>query len=319
MKRIGFYLVNGFAMMSTAAAMEPLRAANLFADRQIYDIVALSHDGTPASSSLAASFPTQAISDQLPPFDLVFVVAGGNPVALRDQKLFAWLKRQDRQGVALGGISGGSAILARAGLLENRRFTVHWHHIDDLRQQSDSYLIERRLFIIDRNRYTCAGGTAPLDMMHAIIAAEHGTPFARRIADWFIQTEIRPSGAPQQTSTDARFGPLPNPVSEAIALMESHLGDPLDVAQLASLVDLSPRQLQRLFQTSLKQSVAQFYRKLRLDLARHLLEHTRLPLTEISQMAGFTAQSSFSVAFATQIGCSPSRFRKQTMTSAQST
>ncbi len=299
--------------MSTAAAMEPLRAANLFADRQIYDIVGLSRDGTSASSSLAASFPTHAISDKLPAFDLIFVVAGGNPVALQDQKLFAWLKAQDRQGVALGGISGGSAILARAGLLENRRFTVHWHHIEDLRQQSDSYLIERRLFIIDRNRYTCAGGTAPLDMMYAIIAAEHGTAFARRIADWFIQTEIRPSGAPQQTSTDARFGSLPIPVSEAITLMESHLGDPLDVTQLASLVDLSPRHLQRLFQTTLGQSIAQFYRGLRLDLAGSLLEHTCLPLTEISHMTGFAAQSSFSVAFTAHTGCSPSSFRKQNM------
>ena len=184
-------------MMSTAAATEPLRAANMFAKDPLYEIISLSAQDGAIQSSLPAAIEMDAIADHGVEFDIVFVVAGGNPMRVHDQNLFTWLRRLDRHGVALGGISGGSAILARAGLMNSRRFTVHWLHLESLRTQSDLFLVERRLYVIDRDRFTCAGGTAPLDMMHAIISAEHGVRFAQRISDWFIQTEIRTANAPQ--------------------------------------------------------------------------------------------------------------------------
>ena len=156
-KRIGFVLVDGYAMMSTAAAMEPLRAANLFSDGPLYDIVPLSRQGGPVASSLPFTIETMALARAREPFDLVFVVAGGDPLALNDPTLLAWLRRLDAAGVPLGGISGGAAILAQAGLMAARRFTVHWHHLEELHALSPDFLLERRLFVIDRDRYSCAG------------------------------------------------------------------------------------------------------------------------------------------------------------------
>ncbi|MEM6385208.1 MAG: GlxA family transcriptional regulator [Pseudomonadota bacterium] len=310
-KRIGFYLLDGFATMSTAAAMEPLRAANMFADTVLYEFCGLSTDGAPARSSLPADFETRALSHDLPRFDLIFVVAGGDPLQVNDATLFAWLREQDRRGIPLGGISGGAAILARAGLMEGRRFTVHWHHLDALRCLSASYLIERRLFVIDRDRYTCAGGTAPLDMMHAIITADHGARFARRIADWFIQTDIRAASDPQQASIAARYGPLPAALEQAITLMESHIADPLNATQLATLVDLSTRQLHRQFLAHLGQSPMQIYRVIRLTMAKDLLQRSHLPLSDIAEMTGFASQAAFSTAFSKWSGRPPREARSE--------
>lgn len=304
-KRIGFLLLDGFAMMSTAAAMEPLRAANLFSQSALYDIVVLSQHGGPVSSTLPGLFTTQAISEVPQTFDLVFVVAGGDPLNARAPRVFDWLRQLDRNGVPLGGISGGAAILARAGLMEKRRFTIHWHHIDAMREASAGYLIERRLYLIDRDRYTCAGGTAPLDMMHAIIAADHGTRFARKIADWFIQTEIRQPGDPQQANIEARYGVLPAPVAEAIELMESHIADPLNLQQLADLVAMSRRQLQRHFKSVFNQSVMETYRDIRLDLAKDLLIGTQVTLNEVADMAGFSTSGTFSTAYKRKFGHAP--------------
>lgn len=284
-------------MMSTSAAMEPLRAANLFSDEPLYEIVPLSVRGGPVRSSLPAVMETEAIATQALPFDMVFVVAGGDPLRVHDPALFTWLRQLDRRGVPLGGISGGAAVLARAGLMEARRFTVHWHHLEELRAYSDRFFLERRLYVIDRDRYTCAGGTAPLDMMHSIISAEHGVSFARQISDWFIQTEIRVADAPQQASVEARYGPLPRAVVEALELMESHVADPLHLEQIAPLVGLSGRQLQRQFSEAFGKSVMQTYREIRLDTARGLLRKSRISIGEIAQMTGFATQAAFSDAY----------------------
>lgn len=311
-QRIGFCLIEGYAMMSTAAAMEPLRAANLFSDAPLYEIVPLSVAGGAVASSLPGAMDTGSIAEAGDDFDVVFVVAGGDPFRVQDQTLFTWLRHLDRKGVALGGISGGSAILANAGLMENRRFTIHWHHLDELRARFDRGWLEHRLYVIDRDRYTCAGGTAPLDMMYAMISAQHGVSFARKISDWFIQTEIRIADAPQQASVAARYGSPPRAVAEALELMESHIADPLNLDQIAALVGLSSRQLQRQFSKALDLSVMHVYRDIRLETARELLRSSHIPLGEIANMTGFGSQAAFSSAYRHRYGQSPRQGRSAT-------
>ncbi|MFW2589549.1 GlxA family transcriptional regulator [Sagittula sp. SSi028] len=310
MRRIAFLLVDGFALMSTAAALEPLRAANMFAPTHAYDITLLSTSAEGARSSVGAGFEARHFTKAQPLFDLVFVVAGGDPARHNDAGLMAWLRQADRNGVALGGISGGAVILAKAGLLADRRFTVHWHHYDDFDAMGGTWLLERRLFVIDRDRYTCAGGSAPLDMMHALIARDFGSGFAQRISDWFIQTDVRGADAPQRKSIAARYGPLPPMVEDAITLMESHIADPLDQTQLASLTGRSVRQLQRQFRAALGRSVMEEYRRIRLDTGRDLVQRSRLPLSEIAQLTGFSTQAHFGDAFRRQFGHAPSHLRR---------
>ncbi|AJE44847.1 GlxA family transcriptional regulator [Celeribacter indicus] len=296
--------------MSTAAALEPLRAANLFSREPLYDVRILSVEEPVARASVGARFDTVPIAEAGFAFDLVFVVAGGDPLERRTRSVAHWLRRLDREGVPLGGISGGATILAEAGLLQNRRFTVHWHHYADVERLFPDLLLERRLFVIDRDRYTCAGGSAPLDMMHAIISREHGTSFAQRISDWFIQTEVRRADAPQQASIAARYGTLPAPVLAAIELMESHIADPLDAEQIASLSGLSTRQLQRQFSESLGTSLMETYREIRLETARDLVRQSRLKLSEIALMTGFGTQAHFADSFRRHFGKPPSTLRR---------
>lgn len=302
MERIGICLLDGYAMMSAAAAQEPLRAANLFSPVKLYDVVCLSLEATTASSSLPASFHTVPIAEAGYDFDIVFVVAGGDISRVGSRQLTDWLRRLDRKGVRLGGISGGAGPLADAGLLEGRRFTIHWHHLDDLRAKHPNALIERRLFVLDRDRFTCAGGTAPLDMMHALIASKHGSAFAQKISDWFIQTEVRASGAPQLAGVEARYGTLPKPVAEAIELMESHLADPLSIDQVSSLVGVSARQLQRQFNAALGQTPAECYRDIRLAKSRELAQNSAHSAKVIAEITGFASGSSFATAYAAKFG-----------------
>jgi len=219
-KRLGFLLVPGFALMSCSAAVEPLRAANLLAGRSLYDVRFLSIEGGPVAASAGASFDTLALSEAGSDFDLVFVVAGGNPVLREDPVLWRGIQRLAAQGIPLGGISGGGVDLAKAGVMGQRRFTVHWEHYEAMGELGDWPLMERRLFVIDRDRYTCAGGAAALDMMHAMIAADHGTGLARQVSEWFIHTGVRVAEAPQRMGAAARYDIHNASLLAAVELME---------------------------------------------------------------------------------------------------
>jgi transcriptional regulator GlxA family with amidase domain len=307
--RVGLLLVDGFALMSYASAVEPLRAANLLAGRELYAVLNVAAAGAAARSSGGALVPGGAAVGDPPDFDLLLVVAGGDPVAFRDERAFAWLRRAARAGVTLGGVSGGPVVLARAGLMAGRRMTVHWEHAPALVEAEPALMLERSLYVIDRDRVTCAGGTAAMDLMHALIARHHGARFARLVSDWFLHTDIRPSGGPQRAGYVERFGTTDRAVLDAVAAMESHLGDPLSLPQLARLAGVGPRQLNRLFLARLGRSTMAFYRDLRLDAARRLLRTSTLPMTEIALATGFAGSAHFASAHTARFGHPPSVLR----------
>ncbi|MEX1234489.1 MAG: GlxA family transcriptional regulator [Roseovarius sp.] len=307
--RIGILPVADFAVMSYAATVEPLRAANLLAERPLYEVIHLGPGGHPVRSSGAAVVPIEARVGDALRLDILFVIAGGDVGAHDDPALYRWLARLAREGVHLGGVSGGPVILARAGLMAGRRMTLHWEYAEALAEAAPDLALERSLYVIDRDRMTCAGGTAPLDMMHALIARQHGAGFARRVSDWFMHTEVRPAIGPQRAGLAERVGSHAPAILDAVEVMESHLADPLDLAQLASIAGVSRRQLNRLFTEQLGTSAMRYYRALRLDRAQSLLRNSAMPLTQIALATGFANSSHFSRAYSAQFGQPPSRYR----------
>ncbi|RFB86876.1 AraC family transcriptional regulator [Rhizobium leguminosarum bv. trifolii] len=307
--RLAFILTSGYSLMATASAVEPLRAANHLAGRKLYDISFLSADGGRSKSTAGGEFDTLPMAEADFNFDIVFVVAGGNPMSYEDPELDRYLRRLNGHKVKLGGISGGPAILARRGLMENRRFAVHWQHIEALQELSSDFLVERRLFVIDRDRYTCAGGVAALDMMLAIVASEHGTNFAQAVSDWFIHTRMRMADDPSRSTLAEQLNITHRALMAATDLMASHLADPLSEQQIADLAGLSSRQLQRLFADQIGEPMMQFYRRMRLEKANELLQQSALPITEVAIAAGFSSLSHFSRAFREHFSLTPRQRR----------
>ena len=309
--RVGFVLIDGFALMSYSAAVEVLRAANLLAGRELYAIRHIPATGTQAVSSTGAIVEGTGQLGADFDFDLVLVVAGGDPAKFRDRKVFRWLRQLSQQNIRLGGVSGGPVVLAAAGLMEGRRMTVHWEHAAALAEVSPALIIERSLYVIDRDRITCAGGTSPLDMMHAILTEHHGSRFARQVSDWFMHTEVRPSGGPQRSGLAERYGTTHPAVISTIEMMENHIADPLGLTQLAALTGRSSRHLNRLFRHNLRESTMAFYRDMRLDMAHKLLMQSPLTIMEIALATGFSTAAHFSKSFSNKFRIAPSYLRSQ--------
>ncbi len=299
--------------MSYASVVEPLRAANLLAlslgRGDVYSLRNIPAKGLFAESSNGMRVDASGEVARDVDFDLLLVVAGGEPSEFHDERVFNWLRRLARMGVRLGGVSGGPVILAAAGLMQGRRMTVHWEHAEALAEISPNLMIERSLYVVDRDRVTCAGGIAPLDLMHALIAEHHGPVFARKVSDWFMHTDIRPSGGPQRAGVVDRFETTNRAVVDAIEAMENRLADPLRLDELARFVGVSKRQLNRLFGEKLGQSTMTVYRNLRLEKARNLLQNSTLPMTEIALVTGFSSSAHFSKAYSERYDESPSAVR----------
>jgi len=311
-QRIGFLLMPNFALMSYASAAEPLRAANLIAGTDLYEAIPLSFDGETVRTSSGIPVDCRPLSIVGDACHTIFVCAGGTPQdwALPEGSL-ALLRRLARQGVRVGGISSGAYILAAAGLLDNRDFTIHWEHAPVLREAFGHLTPRQARFVFDGDRITCAGGVAPLDMMHAMISQRMGAHFARRVSDWFLHTAVAEPSAPQRGSLAERYGTHHPAVLTVLEKMEATIENPLDRQTMAKLAGTSPRHLDRLFASQLGTSFLDTYREIRLYHARRLLEQSPLSIAEVAFATGFSSAGHFSGCFKAHFGKTPNTLRQK--------
>jgi transcriptional regulator GlxA family with amidase domain len=303
---IGFLLLSDFALMSYASAVEPLRAANRLAGKELYRWYNAAPGDKPAmTSSGVPVLPNLAFGSDAPGLDLMVVCAGGNPATFKDRKTLAWLRRLARNGVSIGGISGGPFILARAGLLTDRRCTIHWEHVPAFEEEFPDVTLTRSLFEIDGNRITCSGGIAALDMMVALIRRDHGYELATAVSDWFLHTHVREGVGPQRMDLRFRLGVSDEKLLTALKAMEANLERPLAREQLARLAGLSVRQLERMFRAQLERGIHEHYLALRLNRSRQLLRETSLSVLDVALTMGFASASHFSRAFRRAFGFAP--------------
>lgn len=311
-QRIGFILVPNFALMSYASAAEPLRAANLIAGTDLYEAVPLSFGGEAIRSSSGILVDCQSLAVVGERCHTIFVCAGGGPQDwVVAEGSFGMLRRLARQGVRIGGISSGAYLLAAAGLLDNRDFTIHWEHAPVLREAFAHLTPRQARFVIDGDRITCAGGVAPLDMMHAMISQRMGAHFARRVSDWYLHTAVAEPGAPQRGSSAERHGTNHPALLTVLEKMETTIESPLDRQTMAKLAGTSARHLDRLFATQLKSGFLATYRAIRLDHARRLLEQSPLSIAEVAFATGFSSAGHFSGCFKARFGQTPNTMRQR--------
>jgi transcriptional regulator GlxA family with amidase domain len=315
--RIGFLLIPDFAMIAYACAVEPFRAANDLAGVPLYEWIHVSPDGRPVRASSGVSIVAEhgadlaAHQDRAPPsgLDAVFVCAGGNPAAFEQPGTLAWLRAEAARGTRIGGISGGPYVLARAGLLAGYRCTAHWEYIPAMAERFPRLHLTRSLYEIDRDRCTCAGGTAAMDMMLALIEAAQGRRLAHAVAEWFLHTRPRAGDEPQRMSLRERYDTSHPDLLAVLDQMERAIEAPLPREELARLAGLSVRQLERLFRGHIGRTIGAHYLGLRLDHARRLLQQTPMSVLDTAMACGFVSAAHFSRSYAARFGCSPRQDR----------
>ncbi len=305
-RSVGFLLIPGFALMSYASAAEPLRAANQISGKTLYRWWhSAPRDAIATASNGAAVLPDFVLGSDVGDLDLFLVCAGGNPSKFADRRTFAWLRKMAAHGVTIGGISGGPVILAKAGLLEGRRCTLHWDHMPAFQEAFPDITLTRSLFELDGNRITCSGGIAALDMMVSLITRDHGYELGMAVSEWFLHTHIREGVGPQRMDLRFRLGIANEKLLAALKAMEANIEEPLSRNELANRAGMSLRQLERLVRNQLGRGIHEHYLALRLGRSRQLLRETSLSVSEVAASTGFNSSSQFSRAYRRAFGSPP--------------
>jgi len=307
---VDLLVVDGFSLMSLAATMEPLRAANRVSGRALYDWRLCSSTGRPVLSSSGVPFPVSGALDPKLPRDALIVVAAFE-AQRRGVGLAARLRAIARAGVPIGGIESASWLLAKAGLLDGYRATAHWEEVDEFGTAFPAVDVVADRFVIDRDRFTAGGATPALDMMLHLIRVQHGMTIALNVASVFIYDQEHLPADRQPIVQVGRLGFVEPRLTAAIRLMEGSIEEPRTVAGIAADIGLSARSMQTLFRRHLGATPHGYYLDLRLDAARRLLQQTRRSLVEIAVACGFASASAFSRAFRRRYHRSPRELRRE--------
>lgn len=312
--RFAFLLVNDFTLISMSAAIEPLRMANRICRRDIYRWKTLSESGGAVCASDGLSVNVDGSIDDpdvLVGIDVLIVCGGWNIEKNTTSTVVKWLRSAAKGKLAFGSTCTGSHVLAQAGLLDGYRCSVHWENIGPMADRFPKVHIGRSVYTIDRNRYTCSGGTSPVDMMLHLIEHECGPNVSVGVAEQFIHERIRRAGENQRIPLKHVVGNQSGKLIVAVELMEANVREPMSQVDIAAYTGISRRQLQRLFHRYLLCTPSRYYAQIRLARARELLHQTSMSLVEISALTGFISSSHFSKSYKEHFGHSPSFERKR--------
>ena len=308
---MGFLLVPDYSMIAMASAIEPLRMANRLSEKELYRWKIITFDGKPVHASSGLVMQPHHDVDGALPVDILFVCSGVHVDRVCDDKLVAWLGTLARRKIALGALCTASWILARAGLLRDYRCTIHWENLASMREEFPDSIVSSDLYEIDRDRYTCAGGNASMDMMLHIINKQHGARLAAQISEEFMCERIRGTNDRQRIPLRHHLGTNQPRLVEAVSLMEANLDEPMQLDELAHHVKLSRRQLERLFRKHLDDMPTRYYRELRLGRARQLLLQTNRSIADVGYACGFTSAQHFSKCYRDCFGFPPREERRR--------
>ncbi|GGX59178.1 AraC family transcriptional regulator [Tateyamaria omphalii] len=300
MQHVDIVLFNQFSNHCLANFVEPLRAANAFLRRKVYQWRFFTLDGAPVSSSSGLQIaPHDALAHSEGTALLLMPSYGIRE--LDQERITSVVRNAARRYPVLGGFDTGSWLLARAGFLDGYRATIHWDMLDAFSEAFPEIECQRQRFVIDDDRVTCSGAMAAFDLANSLIASAHGPLVAMEVAQLFMSRGMVPA-LPVRAS-----GRM---VGRAVALMQDYIEAPLSIPEIARCVGCTQKTLEHRMRSAMGATPSVVYRRLRLNAVLRLVQDTDLPVSEIAGRCGYESASAMTRAFKAAFGQTPQAVRQ---------
>jgi transcriptional regulator GlxA family with amidase domain len=277
--------------------------------KKLYDWTFIGENEEFVSCSAGTQFKLDTTLIELHRDDTILLCGGTTIQESTTKKLIGWLRREARRGIIIGGLCTAAYPMAKAGLLDEKKATIHWENQDSFAEEFLEVELTKTVFVCDGNRYTTAGGTSSIDLLLKIIADDHGEELANAVADQMIYSSIRTDQDTQRLSVPTRIGVRHPKLSKVIQMMEINIEEPMSPSILAKDVGMSTRQLERLFRRYLDRSPKRYEMELRLQKARNLLMQTDMSVINVALACGFASPSHFSKCYRAHYDTTPYRER----------
>jgi len=297
------------ALHAALLSIEPFRAANRLSKSPLFDIDFLSGDARPCSS-MDIALPVTATLEDTKTYDLVLLHSSYEFSSGSRSALHRWLRRQAAGRAHICGMDTAPLLLAEAGLLEGYRATSHWSTIASFRELHPHTDVVEQLFVVDRDRSTCAGQLACLDLSLHLLEHFCGPNMKELVANEIVYPASRGEGSPQRTIVNGTTWQTNPFLARAQKLMQDNVEEPLSIEGVADRCGISVRELQYLFRKYLKASPKTYYLTFRLQRARELLLYSTMSIGETGLACGFSSPATYFRAFRTRYKTSPANYRK---------
>jgi len=328
---LSIVLVPGFALGDLARVVDTLTTANDIAGHPLFQLqtIGLTPGSVPSASSIDVN-PDRCVADGPATRNIlvlaeIFATDGLTGVVDEMIELAAWLRAADVAGAHIGAVASGALLLSRLGLLRGYACATPGQAamLESVKQPRADLFCRKRgpaslhpdLFVIDRARFTCAGGCTTSDLMLRIVRQTLGEAAARHVTGQLLRDRARDAGELQPhthlTSSVTSAGAL----QRALQAMQRHAQQPLELRAIAKRAGVHLRHLERLFRRHLDTSPREFYLRLRLQRARELMQGTTTTLSSIARDVGFDSLSHFSKCYTEAYGTRPSEDRQKLFTS----
>lgn len=308
---VGFLLFPGFPMACLTSMIEPLRAANEIAGAPSFAWSLVSETGARVISSAQVGFETDRVLGPDLEADILFLLSSPLAQPTDPRRMHGTLRTLDRHGVILGGISGGVFPLARAGVMEGNRCSVHWCYEAAFRAEFPKVTAVDDVIVRDGRRYTVSGAAAAFDLALRLIEDALGAEIAHEVACWFQHPMMRGEGVRQRIPVSASNpNGLPPLVSAAVDLFSAHIETPISVGDVALTLGVTPRQIERAFKKATGQNPTQFYRSMRMKAARQLVLYSKDSMAQVATSVGYATQAPLLAHYKTAFGITPQEDRK---------
>jgi len=296
-------------MMSLASTIDPMRATNRLANRQLFNWQIVTLDGQAIELTCGLEIQPHGCLADLDGGDLLILVAGFETAVLSTRQTESTLRKLRSKYTMIAGVEAGSWVLGRAGLLAGLSATTHWEDLEEFTQKFRDVDVRPDRFVIDKNIITTGGASPTFDFMLHLIRQRYGYPLAQEVASIFIYDQARGRDEAQPQISLGRLNDISPKVAESIRIMEAQIDAPLTVPAIAKRVGLPVRTYEHQFKKAIGASPGMYFLRLRLQFARKLLQNTALPVFEIAVRTGFGAAASFSTTFKKKYGHSPQAYR----------
>ncbi|UGQ46024.1 GlxA family transcriptional regulator [Massilia endophytica] len=258
--------------------------------------------------------PSQAAADLSTQWHIALLAADEQQTPLAPQLSRALVERL-RSADWWGGVGGAVLWLAEAGVLGGVRIALPWSLYSETEDITSRAILTPNIYALDGRHLSCCGGAASIDFSLTLIEALLGAGVQAEVKEALCIERVRGPEERQRVALQARFGALQPKLSEAVTLMEANIEEPLSTDDIAGLVGLSRRQLERLFKQYLGSLPSRYYLELRLQRARQLLRDTNHSIVQVGLMCGFSSGSHFSTAFGALFGNTPREERQRKLAS----
>lgn len=315
--RIVIFVPEDVHSLELAGLMDVFAEANARVDRPFYQVTIVAEgDSTIRCASGLRVQPDCDFGNYSGSPDTLLVAGSVGIPHSPGRQVIDWLTAIASQTRRYGSVCTGAFVLGSAGLLKGRRVTTHWQFASLLAERfPDAHVEGDRVFLRDGMMITSAGSSAAIDLGLSLVEEDLGREVALFVARRLVVFLKRPGDQSQFSVHLAAQAIDRNRLHDVQQYVLNHPTEDLSVAALAKIAAMSTRNFTRVFSQEMGISPSDYVDLTRIDVARFLLEGSRLPIASIAEKSGFASASAMRRAFVSHVGVTPSDYRDRFRTS----